>query len=221
MRKDSNGICFEGDVNKIARDANWLREVKRLERQRQRLKRQGASPSDLYQYFGITQSTSFRKLNDRQFRTVVDNYNKQPAVTVRGNHIYPTRYVRNFNAWFGTNTTQPMRQGYARALQSNFMNDRNLNQLRKRKKTALQAAVNNYADAVENLGDKQLAKKIRKMDNKNFWDFVNGSHGAMSFNNIVYRDKYSQDSQENDFFDEDTIRTLNELYDDFNGERRG
>lgn len=149
----------------------------RLNKQRARLKAKGASPTEIEDYFGVKNSVKFGNLTDESLKSVIDHVNKQPTVTVKNGFIYPLRYIKAHQVWFGTSAN--MIQGYKGTLRSNLFKDGTLAETRKRRKEIDKRYKESVLNALEEIGLDDLAKKLKRLSMKDFNEFMGRAGGIV------------------------------------------
>lgn len=163
-------------------DINRDQVRNRLNKQRSRLRKRGASPSEISDYFGIPSTVPFGSLSNNDLKTILDRVNKLPTVTVIDGYIYPTRYISARKIWDSKGSRAPLVKGFKKALDTNFIKqDKTLDDTRRRFKDFERNFVNLYADQVENLGLKDIADEIRKSSYKKLKRFIDAGMGTTDF----------------------------------------
>ena len=182
----------------------------RLNKQRNRLKKKGASPVEMQQYFGLPNAVKFGDLDDHKLKSISDLVKSRPVVTVLEGHIYPTKYIRHHNEWFKGNTT-PKVSDFYRSLLSPLMKDKNIKSVRARKAEFDQKVRGNYIAAIEDLGLSHAADVLSKMPDKDFWKFVQASGGAIGYEVFVTTNLDEGQSHTRDSIRQASIDSLNSL----------
>lgn len=204
-------------------DLNRRKILSALNKQRNRLRKKGAAPTEISAYFGYPEDKPFSKIDDDyRLKAFYDEYKNKPIVKVDNGAILPEKYIRYHDYWFKNGST-PRKTSYKSAMESNFMSAKDKKDLQRRKREFDLLTKQRYIDAVYIAGgSKRVANGIKRMSTDNFWKFVKESGGLLSYEVFVVTDGegnlISDDIQKS--VDKNRIESLEELYDKFIKKRR-
>lgn len=198
------------------------RALNNLNAQRRALKKKGADPTDMKDYFGISNTVPFGSLKDAELKRLYDNYKSAPTVQVIRGTILPTKYVRAHNVWYGAdkrgNVGAPYVKSYKKALNTNFMTqDKTLADTRKRASKFNTYTQDRYVEALEMYGLADVAKGVNKMSQEEFWKFVRAGKGINAYEIFVRTDGegnlvYDEQSEELIY---NNLESIVELYEEY------
>lgn len=209
---------------------NRKRALNTLNKQRNRLMKKGAAIEDLQTYFSIPNTQKFGDIKDnKKLKAILDHVQKQPTVTVKNNHIYPVKYIKNHDIWFKPEKNlltgriekpAPYRSNYSAALKSNLMKDKNKKTLLARKANFDNETINRYLKALDMSGLTDLSEALSGLEPDDFWEFIEKGKGIVEYNDVIrYKTNEEGEVQQIDI-EQEKIESLQRLYDQFLKPRR-
>lgn len=169
--------------------------IKYLNSRRESLRKKGADPANVSQYFGGNGAfVNFSKLSDSQLARFKDRVRSQPRVTVVQGSIYPVSYVSNRKYLDKTEGYQPLVKDYEKAIKSPLSTMTN-KEYRKHRAKVEKEAKESYKKAIreafggleEGTGRlDEILKFIDKLSRKDFAQFLDVVDTRLGFSAIKY-----------------------------------
>lgn len=166
--------------------------LKNLNARRRSLMKRGASPKEIDYFFGVPFNTKFGKLDSGSLRAVADNVAQFGSVKVIRGQIYPEKYIRSHDIWFGKGQ-RPLLQAersktaLEKAMGTTFMTeDLTLESTKYRKYKFDRVYVERIANEMRFIGLENIASKILKMTAKQVKRFVDYGMGSVDTGKFFY-----------------------------------
>ena len=166
--------------------------IQRINRQKNRLLKKGASPQDIERYFGadlISKPTS--KLTDEQLRKADMTYFNRGKVEVVEGNIYPLGYTERHDITIGN-------KNYTKRFNDRFsspLNSMTQQELKKRKNYNSAKAKDRYIKEAKRLGVEQsILNKMESMSINEFTTRIDESAGLLSFDEVFKDTDLSQET---------------------------